>query len=330
MLIFTDVFARNSIKYQSREYRHSFWDCGTILANTLAITTAHNIPSKIITGFVDSQICHLLGLDMTKEAPLVIVPLGITKYSPIPCLALPEVNLESIASDYEFDYPEINSIHEASCLLNETEVSLWRNAITREQEDSKELIQLEKNLTSFEPLEQTIIKRGSTRKFSLESITFAQLSTILNITTSGINADYTNQDTISSDLYIIVNSVEGLESGSYYYVREKNSLKLLRKGNFRHVSGNLGLNQDLAYDASVDIFLMADLGKILKQFGNRGYRVAQLDASITAGKIYLASYALGIGATGLTFYDDAVTDFFSPHAKNKEVMFLITIGKKST
>jgi len=46
MLVFTDVFARNSVKYQSREYRHAFWDCGTILANTLAITTAHKIPSK--------------------------------------------------------------------------------------------------------------------------------------------------------------------------------------------------------------------------------------------------------------------------------------------
>ena len=57
MLVFTDVFARNSVKYQSREYRHAFWDCGTILANTLAITSAHKIPSKIITGFVDSQIC---------------------------------------------------------------------------------------------------------------------------------------------------------------------------------------------------------------------------------------------------------------------------------
>ena len=71
MLIFTDVFSRNSIKYQSREYRHAFWDCGTILANTLAITSAHKIPSKVITGFVDSQISQLLGLDMRKEAPIV-------------------------------------------------------------------------------------------------------------------------------------------------------------------------------------------------------------------------------------------------------------------
>jgi hypothetical protein len=67
---------------------------------------------------------------------------------------------------------------------------------------------------------------------------------------------------------------------------------------------------------------------MLEQFGNRGYRVAQLDSAITGGRVYLASYALGIGATGLTFYDDAVTSFFSPHAANKEPMFLTAIGKK--
>jgi len=46
------------------------------------------------------------------------------------------------------------------------------------------------------------------------------------------------------------------------------------------------------------------------------------------GKLYLGSYAHRLGATGLTFYDDQVTDFFSPHAKGKSVMFMVVIGKK--
>ena len=327
MLIFTDVFSRNSIKYQSREYRHAFWDCGTILANTLAIASVHNIPSKIITGFVDSQVAHLLGLDIKEEAPIAILPLYTSGQEAPPCLPASDVNLEVIASDYEIEYPEINAMHEASCLTSEADVSAWRHQVTRESKEPTRMIPLVTNIKSEEPLEKTIIKRGSTRKFSLESITFEELSTILNKTTSGINSDFINQDLVS-DIYIIANAVEGLESGSYYYVKEKNSLEQLRKGIFRNASGNLGLDQDLPYDASVTIFLMVNLDKILKQFGNRGYRVAQLDAAITGGKMYLASYALGLGATGLTFYDDIVTNFFSPHAENKETMFLIAIGKK--
>lgn len=327
ILIFTDVFSRNSIKYQSREYRHAFWDCGTILANTLAITSVHKIPSKVITGFVDLQISQLLGLDINAEAPIVILPLGITSQEAPTCPPLPEVNPDAVASDYEIEYPEINAMHESSCLLTKEDVSSWRCQITREQKDSTKLIPLGTSIKSEESLEQTIIKRGSTRKFSLESITYDGLSTILSKTTSGIDSDFVKHGLLS-DIYIIVNAVDGLESGSYYYVKEKNSLEQLRKGSFRNVSGNLGLDQDLPYDASVTIFIMADLDKILKHFGNRGYRVAQLDAAITGGKMYLASYALGLGATGLTFYDDIVTNFFSPHAENKEVMFLIAIGKK--
>ena len=65
---------------------------------------------------------------------------------------------------------------------------------------------------------------------------------------------------------------------------------------------------------------------MLAHFGNRGYRAAQLEAAIEGGKAYLAAYALGIGATGLTFFDDDVTRFFSPHAAAKSVMFLVACG----
>ena len=327
ILIFTDVFSRNSIKYQSREYRHAFWDCGTILANTLAITSVHKVSSKVITGFVDSSICQLLGLDINIEAPIAIVPIGTTTQEAPECPPLQEANLDAVASDYEIEYPEINAMHESSSLLTETEVASWRHQVTMERKNSAKLIPLGKNIKAQEPLEKTIIRRGSTRKFSLESITFDQLSTILSQATFGINSDFANHELLS-DIYIIANAVDGLESGSYYFVKEKNALEQLRKGNFRHASGNLGLDQDLPYDASVTIFFMINLDKILEHFGNRGYRVAQIDAATAGGRMYLASYALGLGATGLTFYDDLVTNFFSPHAENKETMFLIAIGKK--
>jgi hypothetical protein len=40
----------------------------------------------------------------------------------------------------------------------------------------------------------------------------------------------------------------------------------------------------------------------------------------------LAYHELGFGATGLTFFDDEVTDFFSPLAAGKSVMFLTALG----
>ena len=49
--------------------------------------------------------------------------------------------------------------------------------------------------------------------------------------------------------------------------------------------------------------------------------------AILAGKLYLAAYAQRLGASGLTFFDDDVTEFFSPHAEGMSVMFLIALGK---
>ncbi len=44
------------------------------------------------------------------------------------------------------------------------------------------------------------------------------------------------------------------------------------------------------------------------------------------GRMYLAAYAQGLGATGLTFYDDEVIRFFSPHAAGKSAVFLMAFG----
>jgi len=133
-----------------------------------------------------------------------------------------------------------------------------------------------------------------------------------------------------TDLYLIVHAVEELPPGSYVWRSEQHALELLQEGHFRREAGYLGLGQELPADASVNIFFLARLRPILERFGNRGYRAAQLEASLTGGKLYLAAYAQGLGATGLTFFDDDVTAFFSPQAEGKSVMFLVALGKSAT
>ena len=88
-----------------------------------------------------------------------------------------------------------------------------------------------------------------------------------------------------------------------------------------------GCQQALPAAASADVFFLTDLERVLERFGNRGYRAAQLEAGVIGGKLYLAAYAQRLGATGLTFYDDDVTAFFSPHAEGHSVMFLVALGK---
>jgi len=117
-----------------------------------------------------------------------------------------------------------------------------------------------------------------------------------------------------------------LQTGAYFFDRYEETLKKLERRASRNLSAYLCLGQSLFGDASVVFFLMADLNIILHVLGNRGYRASQFEAGVIAGKIYLASYAQKIGASGSTFFDDAVSEFFSPHAANKSVMIAIGVG----
>jgi SagB-type dehydrogenase family enzyme len=177
---------------------------------------------------------------------------------------------------------------------------------------------------------EVILQRGSTRRFDKHSsVPLSTLYTIIDSSTRGVPMDvFANKEDTSTliDTYFIANNVDGLDPGAYFFNRKLNTFDLLKKNTSRQISGYLCLGQSLFSDASAVIFLMTDLHKTLDEYGNRGYRVAQLEAGIIAGNIYLSSYAHSIGASGTTFFDDAVTEFFSPHSANKSTMVAVGIG----
>jgi len=338
ILACASTYWRNSWKYQARAYRHCFWDCGTVLANLLAVAAADELPARVVCGFVDATVERLLDLDRRREGALALVPLG---FDPRPARppppALPVLALETVPlSPRAVDYPAIREMHAASALQAADEVKAWREGDVAPVPEpsppagqSFPLPQAGQGTRPNETIDEVIGRRGSTRRFARVPIQLEQLSTVLHCATRGVAADFGVSPFGASptDLYLIVNAVDGLPSGAYVYHHAQHALELLRAGNFRREAGHLGLGQEIPADANVDVFLLCNLDTVLSRFGNRGYRVAQLDAAIIGGKIYLAAYALRLGASGLTFFDDDVTDFFSPHAAGKSVMFLVAGGR---
>ncbi len=325
------TYWRNAWKYQARAYRHCFWDSGTLLANLLAVAAADEVASQVVAGFVDETVGALLGLDPQREGPLALVALGYQQDAIPPSPPVPAITLETLPlSSDEVDYPAIREMQAASSLQTPEEVRAWRDGTVSppsQPAPAGQMIALRPLADTAPPAEtidSVITRRGSSRQFAHTPITFEQLSTIMRSATRGVATDY---GVVPIDLYLIVNAVEGLATGAYVYRHDTEALELLRAGNYRREAGYLGLGQDLPADASVNIYMLCDLEPVLKRFGSRGYRVGQLDAAVTGGKLYLAAYALRLGATGLTFFDDDVTEFFSPHAAGKSVMFLMAVGK---
>jgi SagB-type dehydrogenase family enzyme len=335
-IICTGTYWRNAWKYRSRTYRHFGWDNGTILSNLLAISAAMNFPANIITGFVDAQVNELLSLDMQREVAFSLISLGHTEARPP--VASPVVALELPTVPYsasEVDYPAMRKMHTASSLESPGEVTTWRTKTPSHPTSAAKgtlvtLSPVEDSKIAPDTIEQVISRRGSTRQFARDPLTLPQLSTILGRATHGIPADFLSPfGSHLNDLYLIVNGVVGLPAGAYFYRWEEKQLELLKSGDFRDKAGYLGLEQQIPADAAVDVFFLADLKKILERYGNRGYRAVQLEAGILGGKLYLAAYAQKLGCSGLTFYDDDVVSFFSPHARGKNAIFLVALGRSA-
>ncbi len=334
IIVCTCTYWRNAWKYQARTYRHFGWDNGTLLANLLAVATALGLPAKVVCGFVDASVNRLLDIDPQREVAFSLVALGHLAALPPPSPAeISPLQFETVPlSQREVDYPLMREMHRASSLDSAKEVGAWRgHTPTRDFQPSAGTVIRLASLSDAEiprdPIEQVIQRRGSTRKFARSPISLPQLSTLLDRATRGVPADFNGpRGAQLNDLYLIVHAVEGLSPGAYVFHRSGGVLECLKQGNFRTVAGYLGLEQELPADAAVDIFFLADLRPILERFGNRGYRAVQLEAGILGGKLYLAAYAQRLGATGLTFFDDDVVRFFSPHAQGKSAVFLVAIG----
>ena len=333
VLVLTSTWWRNAWKYQARMYRHAWWDSGCMVANLLAMSAALDLPASLVLGFADEPVNRLLDVDPAREAALALVPLGrggAPATVPGPASAPLGLATEPL-SEYEVAYPEIVAAHAATSLAGGAEA--WRGGLEAVKAAPPEgkLVALEPMADDALPQESVdavIYRRGSTRRFARKEMSCAQLSTILERITGGMPADFIGPSGGPlTELYLIVHAVDGVPPGTYAYRRKERALEPLRHGDFRQHAGALGLGQELPADASFNIYYLSDLDAVVRRFGERGYRAAQIEGGILGGKAYLASYALRCGATGLTFIDDDVTEFFSPHAAGKSVMFLMAIGR---
>ena len=326
-LVLTAIYWRNTWKYQARGFRHLYWDSGSMLANALAAGGALGLAPRLLTGFVDADVNHLLGLDPDREAALELFALGPAGAAapavaaPLPAIDPPVMPLSS----EEVDYPALREMQHASMLGDPEAVRAWRAQAAPSRASPLGAVT---PLPAVDPgagrgLGETIQRRGSTRRFSHAPLTAEELTAALWAATRGVDADVPAG---LVDLYLVVNAVEGTAPGAYA-VWPDAGLELLERGDLRRRSAYLCLEQALGGDAAAVIYFLAPLDALLASSGNRGYRLANLEAGLAGGRAYLAAYALGFGATGLTFYDEHVVQLFSPHAAGKDAIFVTALGR---
>jgi SagB-type dehydrogenase family enzyme len=326
VLVLSAIFWRSAWKYRARAYRYCFWDAGTMLANLLAAAAAEGLSTELVTAFADPEIEALLDIDGEHEGALCLVALGSGASAPRVEPELRPLGLETIPlSREEVSYPDLVRMHQESRLLGPDgvgEIGAARIDSMAPAPSASVVRPAPFDTGAGLGLGETILRRGSTRVFAHKPIAAEELATIMAASSRHPRADFPPL----SDTYLIVNAVDGMEPGAYYYRRQSGEFELLKAGNFRREAGYLCLEQPLGADCSALICYMADLERGLDAIGNRAYRDAHLEAGLHGGRAYLAAYALGRGASGLTFYDDDTTDFFVPHSAGKSPLLMLAIG----
>jgi SagB-type dehydrogenase family enzyme len=317
--VLTGIPWRTAWKYGERGFRHLYWDSGTMLANLLAVVGAHGLRARVWTGFVDDDVARLVGVDGRTEFPLVLVTIGEADAIEVRSgLSSLDADVEPI-SPHPIEFPLITEAQDAGALRDANAVAEWRShaidgAPMRASVDPPGGAQ-------SESIEDVILRRGSTRIMRPETAPRALLDWGMAVAARPTPADFVREGTTVLEHDLAVHGIDGVEPGAYRW--RDGELELVRPGQFRPLTQQLCLDQPLGGDSAYTAFHAAPLDSVLDALGARGYRVAQLEAGIASGRLSLAAFALGCGATGLTFFDEPVRRFF---ATNAECMLVTSVG----
>ncbi len=104
------------------------------------------------------------------------------------------------------------------------------------------------------------------------------------------------------DLYIIVNKVEQLEKGLYYYDFIRDELCLIDQGNMRPLISEINYQNEFTVYSNFVCLIVADMERVVPKYYKRAYRFAHIDTGILAAYLQLLAEYHGLGSCCLAGY----------------------------
>jgi SagB-type dehydrogenase family enzyme len=358
-IVITSVFHRSAWRYEDRAYRRIFLDTGHLVGNIELASSFSDYRAHPIGGFSDDMVNELLYLDSEQEGAIAVIPLADQlnfrqKFPPGPTV-LPSLT--------QLHYPEVPDGELLAYLHRATqidEIKNWDIEIERSQQRALQGQVVDKYNFPFctkvstattaidwrgttsqrlplQGLENTILKRRSTRAYNGANLTLEELKAVLDFTyqpqhyiDQGLDGspDYFVLDLIET--FVAVSGVNDLEEGCYYYAPKAQELRQIRFKNFRRELHYLCLGQDLGRDAAAVVFHTADLKKAVSRCGDRAYRYLHMDAGHLGQRLNLAAIHLDLGVSGIGgFFDDQVNEVLGIPT-DEAVLYITTLGRPKT
>ena len=157
---------------------------------------------------------------------------------------------------------------------------------------------------------ELVSNRKSLRDYANCSITFEQLSTIVHYSL-GIksvergaygqrNFPFRFCNSAGGlnhlDLYLLINNVDGIESGVYYYDFIDDSLIQMDYGNMRSIIGNINYQNEFSVYSNFLAVVVSDLSRIAPKYCKRAYRMAHVDGGIVTAYLQMLGESVGVSS----------------------------------
>jgi SagB-type dehydrogenase family enzyme len=131
------------------------------------------------------------------------------------------------------------------------------------------------------------------------------------------------------ETYVVVHSVEGVESGVYHYAIERHELDQVKAGDFRAAVGRAALDQKIAYSANVVFIWTAVFERSKWKYKQRAYRYVYLDAGHIAQNVALGAVALGLGSCQIAaIYDDEANALLGVDGVEESTIYMTAVGRE--
>ena len=179
-------------------------------------------------------------------------------------------------------------------------------------------------------------KRRSIRDYQTGSLSLVELAKLLwatqGITGGTISPWYRTVPSAGAlhpiDTYLVINRVEEVPAGIYFFQVEDFSLQEKRTGDFSRPIASAALGQEMALTAAVVFVWVAVINRCRQKYRQRAYRYIYLDCGHIGQNLYLAATAMNLGCCTIgAFFDDEVNALLEIDGQEETTIYLATIGK---
>lgn len=326
ILLFSSRFWKTAYKYINFAYRLCTQEAGLVISNALMVAGALGLGAHVHYQFLDRPLNQLLGFDADEESLFALVPLysGASSADPgIRRLAMSgtaQTMLEDIPA-IERTYKQTSSLNRQLCarlielnrhifLENTTEIT------TPDSSDGPDCTASEERVAAPAPslapveLARTLHRRRSGAILFTPVYMPLGLQEFWEVVRYALS-EYTND--MSSQpvapqlqLYLVVNNVTGLDQGIYRLCARCAMLHVVERGDFSapfqdiQTQGNI-----VSISANLLCFMVGNYEAASRVFGNRAYRMLNMEAGIIGHRLSVMSTAQRLVARYSNSYEVA-------------------------